>query len=145
MSPSGTCSDACVKRKSMILDMQSQHQIQRMFSASSSLDHGFILCIRSAFTIIELLVVIAIIAIPATILFAVSAQAREKARAAVCLSNSKQLGLAMMQCNQDYDETYTNGTYLYGFNGGRAGQVHPYIKSVGVSSSRRGSPPVRRG
>jgi len=58
------------------------------------------------FTLIELLVVIAIIAILAAILFPVFARAREKARQASCQSNVKQLSLAVLMYNQDYDETY---------------------------------------
>ncbi len=61
---------------------------------------------RSGFTLIELLVVIAIIAILAAILFPVFAQAREKARAIACLSNTKQVGLGVMQYTQDNDEMY---------------------------------------
>ncbi len=57
------------------------------------------------FTLIELLVVIAIIAILAAILFPVFAQARKRARLTSCLSNNKQMGLAMLQYAQDYDET----------------------------------------
>jgi prepilin-type N-terminal cleavage/methylation domain-containing protein/prepilin-type processing-associated H-X9-DG protein len=59
---------------------------------------------RRGFTLIELLVVIAIIAILAAILFPVFARAREKARQASCLSNTKQLGLSFMMYTQDYDE-----------------------------------------
>src|SRR6185295_14534781 len=64
-----------------------------------------------AFTLIELLVVIAIISILAAILFPVFAQAREKARQATCLSNEKQIGLAILAYCQDYDETLPPATY----------------------------------
>ncbi|MBM3460341.1 MAG: DUF1559 domain-containing protein [Armatimonadetes bacterium] len=67
---------------------------------------------RRGFTLIELLVVIAIIAILAAILFPVFAQAREKARAIQCVSNLKQIGLAIRMYQQDYDEMVVPG-YSY--------------------------------
>jgi prepilin-type N-terminal cleavage/methylation domain-containing protein len=66
---------------------------------------------HSAFTLIELLVVIAIIAILAAILFPVFAQARESARMTSCLSNLKQIGLAMTMYAQDYDERFARNAF----------------------------------
>jgi len=63
---------------------------------------------RRGFTLIELLVVIAIIAILAAILFPVFARAREKARQSSCLSNVKQIMLAIQQYVSDYDQSYPN-------------------------------------
>jgi len=87
---------------------------------------------NKGFTLIELLVVIAIIAILAAILFPVFASVREKARSISCLSNTKQLGLAFMQYNEDYDETSPNGIDPYGRASGWAGEIYPYVQSVGV-------------
>jgi prepilin-type N-terminal cleavage/methylation domain-containing protein/prepilin-type processing-associated H-X9-DG protein len=67
---------------------------------------------RNGFTLIELLVVIAIIAILAAILFPVFARAREKARQTSCLSNIKELGLAVHMYVQDYDEMYPTAWWV---------------------------------
>jgi len=61
---------------------------------------------KKAFTLIELLVVIAIIAILAAILFPVFAQAKLAAKGSANLSNLKQLGLAILQYENDYDDAY---------------------------------------
>ena len=61
---------------------------------------------KRGFTLIELLVVIAIIAILAAILFPVFQKVRENARRTQCISNMKQISLAVLQYNQDYDESF---------------------------------------
>ncbi len=61
---------------------------------------------KSGFTLIELLVVIAIIAILAAMLFPVLTSARNAAKKAACLSNCKQIGLALMMYTDNYDETW---------------------------------------
>ncbi len=93
----------------------------------------------NAFTLIELLVVIAIIAILAAILFPVFARARENARRASCSSNLKQIGLGVIQYQQDYDEKFpllrNNGNAAGGGGNGFGGTwlvIQPYLKSIQV-------------
>jgi prepilin-type N-terminal cleavage/methylation domain-containing protein len=101
--------------------------------------NSFISRRKSGFTLIELLVVIAIIAILAAILFPVFAQARERARAISCVSNGKQMALAIMMYVQDYDEVCpimfprippinTGGADRVPFDV----QLMPYMKNAGV-------------
>ena len=109
---------------------------------------------RKGFTLIELLVVIAIIAILAAILFPVFQRVRENARRTACLSNTKQLGIAVTQYTQDYDERLPSvtsgggtakgenipGGWMFYNNFGTAsltfdptqGNIYSYTKSKGV-------------
>lgn len=59
---------------------------------------------RRAFTLLEIIIVVAILALLAAILFPAFSRAREKARAATCLSNYKQVGLAIHLYAQDNDD-----------------------------------------
>jgi prepilin-type N-terminal cleavage/methylation domain-containing protein len=93
---------------------------------------------KKGFTLIELLVVIAIIAILAGILFPVFAKARERARMLRSMSNIRQLGMAVQQYSNDYNESFpgwmnegTEAQPKYVHNCWDD-QIDPFVRSAGV-------------
>jgi len=101
--------------------------------------------ISRGFTLIELLVVIAIIAILAAILFPVFAQAKQAAKKVSAVSNARQMSLAVIMYQSDYDDRMPPATqwgkspndgYPLYFGDGYAAPwsflVLPYIKSSGL-------------
>ncbi|MFQ6133388.1 MAG: type II secretion system protein [Armatimonadota bacterium] len=94
---------------------------------------------RKGFTLIELLVVIAIIAILMAMLFPVFSRAREKARQITCVSNLRQLGIAL----SSYYEDHRGAPYC---PPGLLGATHwsialqPYIRNWGIFVCPTSSP-----
>jgi prepilin-type N-terminal cleavage/methylation domain-containing protein/prepilin-type processing-associated H-X9-DG protein len=93
---------------------------------------------RRAFTLIEILIVLAIITLLAAILYPIFDRAQEQALKSSCQSNLKQIGLAVAQYVNDYDETYpamagagsiTSPTGTYWFDA-----IAPYAQKTGKDS-----------
>jgi prepilin-type N-terminal cleavage/methylation domain-containing protein/prepilin-type processing-associated H-X9-DG protein len=84
---------------------------------------------RRGFTLIELLVVMAILGILAGLLFPVFASAREMSRRVVCVSNLRQIAMAMLMYMQDNDGSYVqamSADNLMRWHGGRSSQDEPF-------------------
>lgn len=89
---------------------------------------------RHAFTLIELLVVIAIIAILAAILFPVFAQAKAAAKRTACISNSNQVGKAMLMYGNENDDRVPLTRYHTGptiATPGTTNQAYPMNQMAG--------------
>ncbi len=87
---------------------------------------------HKAFTLIELLVVVGIIAIIAAILFPVFAGIRERGRRTQCLSNERQLGIAVLQYAGDNNETFYSTPFTPLPGVGWAGGCLPYMKNATI-------------
>jgi prepilin-type N-terminal cleavage/methylation domain-containing protein len=77
---------------------------EEMIRPSNKQMPASLVILKRGFTLIELLVVISIIAILAAILFPVFAQAKGAAKKIVCVSNIRQIGMATLMYENDYDD-----------------------------------------
>ncbi|NMA43284.1 MAG: type II secretion system protein [Oligosphaeraceae bacterium] len=93
--------------------------------------HKFAFC---AFTLIELLVVIAIIAILASMLLPALSSARARGQAITCVSNQKQLMVALFMYsddNKDYFPPNYIGQYMPIYDISRSGSKNPMLPYFG--------------
>ena len=87
---------------------------------------------NKAFTLIELLVVMGIIGILAGIILPAMHAAREKARTANCVSNLKQIGLALQQYTNDFDGFLPHEDDKFPANSCWFYLIDPYLETRGL-------------
>ena len=92
----------------------------------------------AGFTLVELLVVIAVIAILAGFLWPTMARAKQKATQAGCMSNCKQVGLAIQMYLDDHDDCLPGSCY----SGARASyDANSSTELIWYIANYLGSPP----
>jgi len=91
--------------------------------------------VQRGFTLIELLVVVAIIATLVAILLPALGRARDQAKAAVCLSNLRSLGLAVQLYLQNNQDIFPSFGYLHG---GESNPAQSWINLLADVYARRG-------
>ena len=95
---------------------------------------------RRGFTLIEFLVVIAIIAILAAILFPVFVRAKQRAQTATCQSNLKQIGVAIKQYLNDWDQTFMTNKAASASGPQKEVQLPPWPPLPGATNLVTGKP-----
>ena len=99
-----TAQQNCFSKIKNNTSLRPQGRTSRIFDNGQKCSSHLHIFTRSAFTLIELLVVIAIIAILAAMLLPALNKARDKAQAASCISNLKQISQARQAYTADYDD-----------------------------------------
>lgn len=84
---------------------------------------------KRAFSLLEVIIVMAIISLLATLLAPGFSAARQRAKDVVCMSNIKQLGLAVELYRADYEEYPMSGPLLDSYLG-NAKLVDPQLGSI---------------
>jgi prepilin-type N-terminal cleavage/methylation domain-containing protein len=93
----------------------------------------------SAFTLIELLIVIAIIGLLISILVPALSRAREMSRRAMCSSNLRQFGIALLQYSQDFE------SWLPAKPAPTGGGGESVADLAGLQEKSSGPPPLGKG